>query len=377
MKWLTAKLQLTLAERDPSVDFLRGLAIFSVIALHFAMIYSSAEPDNPRFFSLFFWRPLSRNGYLGVSTFFVISGYLITKGALIRWGSLKQLPLFNFYVLRFARIVPPLLMLAAAYITLFFLDEPTFPINLEKVTTGELLFGILTLRIWQYPVCGFAIGVLWSMSLEETFYVAFPLVVRLLRLPWLIALFLVGSIVYAIYYRSVAGQYNAFFTFFGIFDLLSLGCLLALFRKYYPLLAQRFEHKGLHRLALLCVLSVYLYSHDIDHFIIHPSLMGAAAAMFILTSDSASSASVYQGWFATLIRLMGIYSYEIYLSHIIVGQLMKVYIFDSLHEFPVFNGAIDVFFLMYWASVTLVSVVFHHYYSEPTRHWIKRIARSK
>lgn len=368
---------MTLANRDPSVDFLRGLAIFSVIALHFTMIYSSTVADNPRLFSFFFWPNLSRNGYLGVSTFFVISGYLITKGSLARWGALARVPFFDFYVLRFARIVPPLVILGLVYFALYLIDEPTFTINLDKVTTGELIFGILTLRIWQYPVCGFAIGVLWSMSLEETFYVAFPIVCRVLRLPLVIALFLVGSILYAVYYRSVAGQYKAFFTFFGIFDLLSLGCLLALLKRYYPQFAKRFENKWLHSFAFLSVLCVYLYSHDIDHYIVHPSLMGAAASLFILTADADPASTSYQGWLSTLLRLMGVYSYEMYLSHIIVAQLMKVYIFDWLQDFTSFAGAIDIFFVMFWVVVTLVSMIFHHYYSEPIRHWIKRITKCK
>ena len=50
-------------------------------------------------------------GFLGVDIFFVISGFLITRLSIQRWGTLEQISIPAFYRLRFARIVPCLLLL--------------------------------------------------------------------------------------------------------------------------------------------------------------------------------------------------------------------------------------------------------------------------
>jgi peptidoglycan/LPS O-acetylase OafA/YrhL len=92
------------------VDLLRGLAIFFVLMNHVNMRlylakvpYTIGIPD--ALVSALMW-----NGQYGVQIFFSISGFLITLSAFQRWGSLSNIVLCDFYLLRFARIAPLLLL---------------------------------------------------------------------------------------------------------------------------------------------------------------------------------------------------------------------------------------------------------------------------
>src|SRR5271167_3548014 len=87
--------------RLDGVDLLRGLAIFFVLMNHvnmrllFAHVpYTRALPD--QLVSSLVW-----NGQRGVQIFFAVSGFLITSTTLRRWGTLSQIRVRDFYLLRF------------------------------------------------------------------------------------------------------------------------------------------------------------------------------------------------------------------------------------------------------------------------------------
>ena len=84
--------------RRVDIDFLRGVAVISVIIFHL----------DPAFFP---------RGYLGVDLFFVISGYLITKSILKSYRS-NSFKFSQFYLRRIKRILPVLLVVL--FVSTFF-----------------------------------------------------------------------------------------------------------------------------------------------------------------------------------------------------------------------------------------------------------------
>jgi peptidoglycan/LPS O-acetylase OafA/YrhL len=152
----------------PELDTLRGVAILGVLFLHgFFWPYSGLQFG--RWGTL--WLNITQPGWLGVNLFFVLSGFLIT-GILIDSAARPDY-YRRFYTRRALRILPAYYALLivlwllgqarGAYIGLGFL-------YLANVTE---LFGV-----------GQAYGPLWSLAVEEHFYLLWPTAVRRLSLRW-------------------------------------------------------------------------------------------------------------------------------------------------------------------------------------------------
>src|SRR5580692_5155369 len=97
--------------RIDGIDLLRGLSIVFVLMNHVNMRllgshvpYTKGLPDQLTY-------PLVWNGQFAVQMFFVISGYLITSTSIRRWKRPETLKIESFYLLRFARIGPLMLLL--------------------------------------------------------------------------------------------------------------------------------------------------------------------------------------------------------------------------------------------------------------------------
>jgi peptidoglycan/LPS O-acetylase OafA/YrhL len=163
---------------------IRGFSVVSVILLHINIrIPFAAGPVGaslPKAVRLvLFW-----SGFYGVTAFFVVSGFLITANSLKRWQSLNRVPIRQFYRFRFARIGPPLFLLLVALSCLHLAGIQGFVINPARATLSQALTAALTFRVnvlqarvGELPACW---NVLWTLSIEEVFYIAFPLVCRLL-----------------------------------------------------------------------------------------------------------------------------------------------------------------------------------------------------
>ncbi|HRB05185.1 MAG TPA: acyltransferase family protein [Ilumatobacteraceae bacterium] len=152
----------------PGLDGLRAIAVIGVMIYH-------AHHD---------WMP---GGFLGVEVFFVISGYLIT---LLLMGERERnghVDLRHFWVRRFRRLLPALyvmMALVAVYIAAF------YPMAREQ-TRGDFMGGIFYVSNWYEVFVGQGYGAseafvplrhLWSLAVEEQFYLVWPLVmVAILR----------------------------------------------------------------------------------------------------------------------------------------------------------------------------------------------------
>ena len=146
----------------PGLDGLRAIAVIGV------MIYHAHHS----------WLP---GGYLGVEVFFVISGYLITLLLIGEYERTKRIDLRQFWTRRFRRLLPALyltLMIAAVYIAVF------YSVTREE-TRGDFLGGIFYVSNWYQIVVGqgyasseafVPLRHLWSLAVEEQFYLIWPLV---------------------------------------------------------------------------------------------------------------------------------------------------------------------------------------------------------
>lgn len=149
----------------PSLDGLRGLSILLVLAAHFYNATQGHMPNSP------LWVILS-NGALGVSIFFVLSGFLITSILLKEWDRSESISIYHFYQRRFFRIFP------AFYFFLAVLAILSFGGWME-ITRYDLWAA--GLYVWDYSPFShsWALDHTWSLSIEEQFYILWPTVLLL------------------------------------------------------------------------------------------------------------------------------------------------------------------------------------------------------
>jgi peptidoglycan/LPS O-acetylase OafA/YrhL len=174
------------------------------------------------------------SGYYAVITFFVISGFLITSLSLRRWGRLGNVATKRFYAMRIARIVPCLLLLLGILVGLHWSGAADFTIRPERASLGRALVAALTFHInWLEGHHGYLPGgwdVLWSLSIEETFYLLFPLVCVLLRSERLLLLPLLGLIIAGPVSRVLLADQDPWgdYAYFSCMDGIAFGCVAAL-----------------------------------------------------------------------------------------------------------------------------------------------------
>jgi peptidoglycan/LPS O-acetylase OafA/YrhL len=167
--------------RLDGVDTLRGGSIVAVVLLHiwirFRFFDLNLGHDWPQMLRQLVWH----NGGNGVTVFFAVSGFLITLTSLRRFGRLGAVRPWVFYRIRFARIMPLLVLLLVVLSALHLAHIEGFQINEKYFTLPRALFSALTFHLnWLeasrnawLPACW---TVLWSLSIEEMFYLFFPLV---------------------------------------------------------------------------------------------------------------------------------------------------------------------------------------------------------
>ena len=164
--------------RFDGIDVLRGVSIVAVVVHHINIHMGASESVLAKALPRQVAATLFWNGANGVTVFFAISGFLITTMAIRRWGALSQVRIADFYRLRFARIVPLLVALLAVLSVLHLARVPWFVINPERSTLPRALLAAATFHInWLESQRGYLPpnwDVLWSLSVEEVFYLFFP-----------------------------------------------------------------------------------------------------------------------------------------------------------------------------------------------------------
>lgn len=146
----------------PGLDGVRAVAVIAIIIYHL----------NPQWLS---------GGFLGVDTFFVISGYLITSLLLTEYHNTGKIELMSFWLRRVKRLIPAVLFLVMGVIVLSLIFMPT---EIQKVRADSIA-AIFYVSNWWYIMQNvdyfeqFAVQPLkhlWSLAIEEQFYLVFPIV---------------------------------------------------------------------------------------------------------------------------------------------------------------------------------------------------------
>jgi peptidoglycan/LPS O-acetylase OafA/YrhL len=154
----------------PDIEGLRALAIVAVLLAHAGV-------------------GLAQGGFVGVDVFFVISGFLITQVLVRELEATGAISLARFFAGRVKRLMPQVLVVIAAVVAASSVLLP--PVRADAVASDVMAAGVYAMnwRLSASAVDYFAAGDadrpldhLWSLAVEEQFYVAWPLL--LLVLAW-------------------------------------------------------------------------------------------------------------------------------------------------------------------------------------------------
>ena len=161
----------TSIEYQPGLDGLRAIAVLAVLGYHGGVSWL-------------------RGGFLGVDVFFVLSGYLITTLLLVEFGRSGRIALASFWIRRARRLLPALALVfigIAAYAA--FVESP---LQLARVR-GDAFGALAYVANWRFVFSGQSyfdqFGApspfrhMWSLAIEEQFYLLWPFIVVLL-LRW-------------------------------------------------------------------------------------------------------------------------------------------------------------------------------------------------
>jgi peptidoglycan/LPS O-acetylase OafA/YrhL len=283
------------------INFLRAIAVVSVIIYH-------ADLN------------LLEGGWLGVDLFFIISGFLISN-IIISELNQSNFSFFNFYTRRVKRILPALfsvLLLSsiAAYIVYFPREMSTFT---ESVRSSTFFYSNYFYKIFDFYTAesakSLALLHTWSLSIEEQFYILFPIVSFILFkryrkefLPTLI-IFLIFSI-YLNY--SSLNINDKFYNFeLRVWEILAGAILMIFFFniKISPIKWQ--SEAGF----ILVFFSVVFFNND-HIYSLYPRIIVVLGTSLILLANNAENNKFLNYLIKNkLVAYTGLISYSLYLFH--------------------------------------------------------------
>jgi peptidoglycan/LPS O-acetylase OafA/YrhL len=365
--------------RIDGVDLLRGLSIFFVLMNHVNMRLLFAGVPYTKGLPEQLVDSLVWNGQFAVQMFFVISGYLITSTSIRRWKTPEALQAKEFYLLRFARIAPLMILLLLALSALHLAHVPDYVVSQKTGGLGRALLAALTFHIGYLEATrNYLPGnwdILWSLSVEEMFYLFFPLVARIFRKQAFLAPLLLLFVVAGPFARMKAFNPNPVwreYSYLGGMDAIALGCLSAMVLANKTISRGWMYVCGLAGSALLLFslcFSTRAYMWGLGRNGLNFTVLAIGVCLVI----AAASQSQWRAprVFSPLLFL-GQKSYEIYLTHMFaVMALFAAFVRfgKPLRGVPIlFLGTICVAGLLGWA----VSA----FYAEPLNRLIRRRSRT-
>jgi peptidoglycan/LPS O-acetylase OafA/YrhL len=315
-------------ERNKCIDALRGIAILSVLLLHINI----QIPFNETYFGSIMPKPLYKicfmSGYYGVCIFFVISGFLITNSTMNKWGELYNVDVPGFYKLRFARIMPLLIVLLAILSILHLADISGYVIDPDKTSLGHALFAAITFHInWLEIRVGYlpaSWDILWSLSIEEIFYLFFPLICVVVRQDRNLGILLVLFLIISPLARTICLSENELGdrNNLAYADSMLLGCIAAIVAKRVKMSKPRLKALSLIGWGLFLFIMLFrkvVYHLGLTSSGINVSLLSLGTALILIWMQNfISNASANPSKKIGFIQLLGQYSYEIYLTHVFI-----------------------------------------------------------
>lgn len=342
----------------PEIDGLRAFAVIPVILFHFGLD----------------WLP---GGYIGVDVFFVISGFLITS-ILLRDYDLGVFSFSHFWSKRIKRILPVLVTVVLATLVasqsllyapdIFYLGQQGIASLLSYANISQWL---ISGNYWGYAAESSPLLHTWSLSVEEQFYLIFPLFLfitlkyfRSWLAPLIFTLCLLSSILFI--YGSQAHPDATFYLLPTRAWELGVGVFLAITLYNKPLDTSGSKQLSLQIFSLIGLVAVgvsYLVidgNKGISPFLILP-VIGTG---FIIVYSSCNNTIVNKALTLPAVVYIGKISYSLYLWHWPILVLSKSLSLKTQAEYPMW---------LLLSLILILSIFSYHFIEKPARQSKKTV----
>jgi peptidoglycan/LPS O-acetylase OafA/YrhL len=340
------------------LDGLRALAVLAVIAYHLNIPYSAG-------------------GFLGVTVFFVLSGYLITSLLVTEWEQTQKIDLKQFWIRRAKRLLPAMFLLLITLNIITPLLRPELIPNLRQDTIAATFY----YSNWHYIFQELSyfeafekpslLTHFWSLAIEEQFYIFWAVIIlfflKVVKSRKAIFFFiLTGSIVSSLWMTYLHDpNLDPSRVYYGtdtrIFSLLIGASLAIIAPKQSVTKLKKWPFEILATTSLAIFLFMVFYTNQYDSFVYEGGMAFLSLATAGLVLSLATSPTLIINKFLEwkLLKWIGIRSYGIYLWHYPVNVIM-----DS----NVNTGGMNVIKVILELIITfLIAAISYTYVEKPIR----------
>ena len=313
----------------PSLDGLRAFSILAVILGHSAWATSAHLTGNSLYRSF-------ANGGSGVAVFFVLSGFLITNILLKEFDRTGDISLRRFYFRRSMRIFPAFYLYLAVIGILW---------AVHRIPEEPRSFAISGLYLWSLipNAHGYFLQHSWSLSIEEVFYLFWPLLLVTLHsrgfllraaLGLMLAMPLVRLLFYFLWPALMGYEY---YMVYGWLDTMMAGCLLDLINQKPWFVHWKRRYLTPWTVGLMTVTAFYLLP-ELDRLLVSPykgftaflvtptvRALCIAGMMIYVVDHEHGLAGKLLNW--KWVRRAGLISYSLYLWQ-------QIFMSEQLHVLP-------------------------------------------
>lgn len=288
----------------PAFDGLRAIAIVLVMLLH------------AHFF-------LGRNGQIGVSVFFTLSGFLITTLLLEEFEKNKKISVLGFYTRRIMRLFPALyLMLFMVLVYNYFFKTGIQQLEIYKEILSAALYLFNISWSWGWTTHNIILGHTWSLAVEEQFYLIWPFLLlaaikykKIFSFQFLLLIFIVTSLIFK--------HYNIFYSIINsiIQESIFIGCLAALLQWNY---AKINIQPIISLICLLLIIIIGIAPIQLEFNIFN--IVAVLTIILILSIVNNNNKTIVNTILSNkYLVFVGKISYSLYLWHVVIFRLFYWY----------------------------------------------------
>ncbi len=314
-----------------NLDGLRFFAFFAVFVNH-SMACLGYYNKVPLFIS--FRKQFLMNGDLGVNFFFVLSGFLITYLLLQEKQTHQKINIKNFYIRRVLRIWPLYFFIIALCLFVFPMFELKLPkhfpidVDLRGINPWLYVTFIGNVDYLLHGINNVLIGVLWSVSVEEQFYLFWPLVIAFVPTKHLLKTFIaiiIGSTLFRMFFSNGGNAMILKYHSFSVISDLTVGAAIALLATKEKVI-ERIKH-----IPKILIIAIYVVAFTLFPFreyiwkfgknyvyiaAIMPVVFSSFFA-FVIMEQNYALHSFYKASKLKVISAFGKYTYGMYCYHMI------------------------------------------------------------